>query len=182
MLIIPLDQEFLALQVFGSVELRQFYSLNFSHLWSCQTLQVEKISYFQIRCRYNSIPLWCTLSLILGVEWKKFRQEIPVWDSTVPSKQVLQKPLLDLSLLTFISIVLCRNCCLFSKAKCLLSCCRKKNVLLHITYWVFFYLSFSFSRWVFWFVIWRDFSYKSASYVLRTRFSAVHNVANFILK
>ena len=32
----------------------------------CQTLQGEKISYFQIRCRYNSIPQWCTLSLILG--------------------------------------------------------------------------------------------------------------------
>ena len=79
-----------------------------------------------------------TLQDVIIVEWKKFRQEIPVWDSTVPSKQVLQKPLLDLSLLTFISIVLCRNCCLFSKAKCLLSCCRKKNVLLHITYWVFF--------------------------------------------
>ena len=57
MLIIPLDQEFLALQVFGSVELRQFYSLKLSHLWSCQTLQDEKISYFRIRCRYNSIPL-----------------------------------------------------------------------------------------------------------------------------
>ena len=58
---------FLALQVFGFVELRQFYSLKLSHLWSCQTLQDEKISYFDIRCRYNSIPLRSTPSLILGL-------------------------------------------------------------------------------------------------------------------
>ena len=45
MLIIPLDQEFLTLQVFGSLELRQFYSLKFSHLWiCCETLQDEKIA------------------------------------------------------------------------------------------------------------------------------------------
>ena len=42
LLIIPLDQEFLVQQVFGSVELRQFYSLKLSHLWNCQTLQDEK--------------------------------------------------------------------------------------------------------------------------------------------
>ena len=32
LLIIPLDQEFLVQQVFGSVELRQFYNLKLSHL------------------------------------------------------------------------------------------------------------------------------------------------------
>jgi hypothetical protein len=31
-LLIPLDQEFLVQQVFGSVELTQFYSLKLSHL------------------------------------------------------------------------------------------------------------------------------------------------------
>ena len=47
------------------LEAHQIHPL-FSHLWSCQTLQDEKISYFRIRCRYNSILLQSTPSLILG--------------------------------------------------------------------------------------------------------------------
>ena len=31
-------------QVFCFVQLRQFYNLKFSHIWSCQTLQDEKIA------------------------------------------------------------------------------------------------------------------------------------------
>ena len=42
LLIIPLDHQFSVQQVFGSVELRQFYSLKLSHLWSFQALQDEK--------------------------------------------------------------------------------------------------------------------------------------------
>ena len=62
LLLIPLDQEFLVHRVFGSVELRQFYSLKWSHFWSCQTLQDEKISQIFLWCRYNSIPLWSMLN------------------------------------------------------------------------------------------------------------------------
>ena len=38
-------------------------------------MQDEKISYFRIRCRYNSIPLRCTPSLILGVAQFMFSEK-----------------------------------------------------------------------------------------------------------
>ena len=53
--------------IVGFVELIQFYSLTFSHLWSCQTLQDEKISSGYLISNHLLICLHLVLGKILDL-------------------------------------------------------------------------------------------------------------------
>ena len=52
---------------FCFVNLRQFYSLKFSHLWSCHSRMKNSLEFLWCRC--NSIPLYSTQLTILSTLW-----------------------------------------------------------------------------------------------------------------
>ena len=61
LLIIPLDQEFLVQEVFGSVELRQFYSLIFEVVKLCRMKKYLKIYKMQVHTIAFHYTILCPL-------------------------------------------------------------------------------------------------------------------------
>ena len=60
-------------------------------------MQDEKISYFRIRCRYNSIPLQSTQSLILGVTFTVSPSAFDFHESGLSLESMFLQPLLSVS-------------------------------------------------------------------------------------
>ena len=85
LLIIPLDQEFLVQHVFALCKWDSFYSVFFTHLWSCQTLQDEfRVSDLHLRdTSFQTTQLYSICARWAIVMEQKLRFELVFGGSAV---------------------------------------------------------------------------------------------------